>query len=557
MMPISSSPATAPQAVAPAPDVNAVHAENDAVTSIGDAPPPASVAVELSPVAQFLLTVSQSQQQLTQLESAVLNGSAPQNSGQTTLQGTVQNVVSAFNLLPSVDFNQAQPPGTTLQNLLVQALTQPAGDTVGQANTAQALAQIGISLQSPVLSSLTGGLTLNSDLLNASFNNDNQATTGTLQQTLTTFSQIANQFAEQLSNASARPLPTTTDSATALSPADVAVNARLDLARAELSTLPQTTSAADQLTVQRAAQDQLYNTPQTASTVPSGTAPDQAASTSTASADKTTAGGQSAPQAGPAAAAQSFRQQSTAGLNTAVAAQAQATAQAGAAQDAAAAAARAAGTAGATQNASASVDAARSAAAQATAQAQAAQQAASVLAAQNANALAAVAQARAAASSANSAAETEAAAAFVAQQESAAQTTAANLAAANAAAADAAQQARDAEAAAAEAELALTNQAAPGPNASATSTEPAAPQASAAPAPAPAETSALTAQQQQALALSQDPLRANPALAGAIAAYNLTDTAVGREASLPATAVPRIPAVGAATAARGVASRPR
>lgn len=584
MFPISSSTLTTPgitnfAAVAPtvqtAPVAPVAQVSNSTVTAVGtatDAPAQASVTVDLSPVASFLLTVSQSQQQITQLQAAVANGDQPQDAAlrANILNDATQNVVNAFNLLPSVDFDQAQPQGPSLLNNLVQNLTQQTNATQQQ-SAAQNLARIGVTLQPPLLSDLTGGLSLDNEVLRAAFNTDRDSTTSTLQNTLSTFSELATRFAEQLSAAASAALPALgTYQQPALTPADITANARLDLVRAQLdlvSRIPLPETAADRLAAQRATLEQPANTltetnspivnPLQASTaeviaaqnaearqaINAAARTDEAQSAAPANqvaeeaqaTDATQANGAApasdetqdssgtaqatADAARATAAAQAARQQSTSGLSAATAASAQAAAQANIAQAAAANAAASnpanvteAQQATAAQTAATNMAAANAAATAASAQAQAAQNAANALSAQNAAALAAVAQARAAQSTATSPEAATAAAAVAAQQASAAQTTAANLAAANAAAAQASQQALAAQAAAA-----------------------------------------------QAAALQLDPLRTNPALAAAIAAYNISDPAVlganARAAQTTTSAIPRVAAVGAATPTGGIGAR--
>ncbi|GJJ00961.1 hypothetical protein RugamoR64_14990 [Duganella rhizosphaerae] len=271
MFPISSASLTTPANVAPVAESAAVApVQSDRVAAAGsatDAPAAASVSIELSPVANFLLTVSQSQEQLTQLQAAVANGAEPRQAA-ASLNDTTQNVVNAFNLLPAVDFNQAQPQGPSLLNNLVQSLQQQTfGNNTAQPQqtAAQSLAQIGVTLQAPLLADATGGLSLDNEVLRASFNTNQQNTTQTLQNTLTTFSELATRFAEQLSAAGTGAVQAlAARQQAALTPADVAATARLDLARAELDQLsqqPLQETAADRLAAQRATLEQPANTP--------------------------------------------------------------------------------------------------------------------------------------------------------------------------------------------------------------------------------------------------------------------------------------------------------
>ncbi|WP_444845786.1 hypothetical protein [Duganella caerulea] len=228
MFPISSASLTTPAEVAPA------------RTDPADDAAAASASVDLSPVANFLLAVSQSQEELSQLHTALANG-AQQREAAASLNDAAQNLVNAFNLLPSVDFNQAQSQTPSLLNSLVQSLRQPSSGKAPAAWTPeQRLARIGITLQAPLLSDATGGLSLDNEVLRAAFNRQPQSAMLALQDTLDTFSDVAKRYAEQLSAAgndaaeaqAARPQPS-------LTPADMAANARLDLARAELDHLAQ------------------------------------------------------------------------------------------------------------------------------------------------------------------------------------------------------------------------------------------------------------------------------------------------------------------------------
>lgn len=591
MFPISSTTLSGPNPanfplVSPTAAVDSVSSSTIApVGSAIDAPAQASVQVDLSPVANFLLTVSQSREQIAQLQTAVANGTDPQEAAAraATLNDATQNVVNAFNLLPSVEFNQAQPQGPSLLNNLVESLNRQTfgANTAQQLNQtnqanqpnqpqsaaqslAQSLSRIGVTLQPPLLSDAAAGLSLDNEILRASFNTDNQATTNTLQNTLDTFSELATRFAEQLSAAGSGALPALASAQQdALTPQDLVANARLDMARAELDLLrqiPLPDTAADRLAAQRADLEQPLTPQATAPDSPivnplqastaeviaaqnaeareaninalpsqqtqtarSLQAADQAEqpqaadaaeeNQATANANTERSAAQAASDAAQAtAAAQAARQQAASGLSAATAASAQAATQANAAQNAAAAAAAAAAAnsanataeqqAVAAQNAATNLAAADAAAASALAQAQAAQSAADALAAQSAEASAAAAQARAALAAATTPEAANAAGAIAAQQAAAAQTTASNLAAANAAAADAAQQARAAQVAAVQASTVQTN-----------------------------------------------PLQGNPALAAAIAAYNITDpTLLGANARATQTAVSATPRVSAVTA---------
>ena len=595
MFPISSTTLSGPNPanlplVSPTAQTAAVDAvSSSTITPVGsalDAPAQASVQVDLSPVANFLLTVSQSREQITQLQAAVANGADPQEAAAraSTLNDATQNVVNAFNLLPSVDFNQSQPQGPSLLNSLVDSLNRQTfganateqlnqADRSDQASSAaqslaQSLSRIGVTLQPPLLSDAAAGLSLDNEILRASFNTDNQSTTDTLQNTLDTFSELATRFAEQLSAAGTGALPALASAQqAALTPEDLVANARLDMARAELDLLrqiPSPDTAADRLAAQRAdleqplapratAPDSPIVNPLQASTAEVIAAQNAEArqaginalpSQQTQSAQALQAAGQaeqnqaanaaeenqaaananterSAAQAASdaaraTAAAQAVRQQAASGLNAAAAASTQAAAQANIAQNAASAAA-AANAANATaeqqafaaQTAATNLAAANAAAASALAQAQAAQSAADLLAAQSAEASAAAAQARAALAAATTPEAASAAGAIAAQQSAAAQTTASNLASANAAAADAQQQARAAQVAAVQASTVQTN-----------------------------------------------PLQGNPALAAAIAAYHITDPAVlganARAVQSTVTATPRVAAVTGPARTRGI-----
>lgn len=146
MFPISSLTSADVQPVKRAAQTSAVSDSGiNAVDTATDAAPAASVAVDLSPVAGFILAVSNAQQQL---------GPAPGSSAQRA-------------------------------------------DTVNAA--VQQLAPLGVMLQPPLLSDLTGGLALEPQQLRAAVNANNEQATATLQHTLATFRQLATDFAERLS----------------------------------------------------------------------------------------------------------------------------------------------------------------------------------------------------------------------------------------------------------------------------------------------------------------------------------------------------------------------
>lgn len=317
MFPISSTALTAPQIPVVTPTSETTAVNNATVARVGsalDAPAPASVTIDLSPVASFLLTVSQSQQQLTQLQAAIANGAEPQEAARraATLNEATQNVVNAFNLLPAVDFNQPQQQSASLLNNLVQSLTQQTA--TNSATQQQSLVQIGLTLQPPLLSDATGGLSLDNEVLRAAFNSNGERTTSTLQNTLDTFSNLATQFAEQLSAAGSASLPALgLAQQLALTPADLAANARLDLARAEIDNLvqlPLPTSGAE---------------PQAAQTAQATQADDATQSSAATAAEAARA----------TASAQAARQESASRLNATAAAGTQAASQAALAQNAA------------------------------------------------------------------------------------------------------------------------------------------------------------------------------------------------------------------------------
>jgi hypothetical protein len=610
---LAIQPTTQPVAPTPVTDASGV-TRSDATLGVTALPQP-STTVDLSPVARFSSSVSQAQQQLNQLQAAVANGAEPLDTAeqQSRLSDVAQNLVDAFNLLPAVDFNQGQPQNGSLLNSLVQSLTQQNGaDNATQGSTlAQDLTRLGVTLQAPLLSDAAGGLSLDSEILRAAFNTDRQATASTLQQTVATFGRVTNEFAQQVSAAATSAVGALAfGQQPALTAADIAANLRLDAARVELEQLaltPRPDTGADRLNAQRAEQDQLgqavENTPlnpiangagnannaaqvgaQTAATLQGNqavagqqanqaSASQQAAQAPTAAqqanqapasqqtgqasaaqpaAGQTTAQQQaaaaqdqaatrSASQASDAAAAAA--QNAAANLNQANAARAQAASQATIAQNAAAAAAN-------NNGASAgNVAAANAAAASAQAQARAAQAAAASLAADSVAATNAAAQARAAQNAASGQQAINAAAAIAAQQATAAQSTAANLAVANAAAAAAAQAAQSAQAAAATAaaQQSLTVQEAVNQATAAQQT------------PAAQDAANLAAAAQQTPPGQADPLRANPALAGAIAAYSIRDGGQapnGRSAQASA-AVPPVERVTPVNPAAAIGAGPR
>ncbi|NVD69548.1 hypothetical protein HUX88_03120 [Duganella sp. BJB1802] len=184
MFPISSTPASNVTPLGPL--------DADLVTAIGsstDAPAPAAVTVDLSPVANFLLTVSQTQQHLAQLQAALAQGAAPPNSD-TTLSDRTRDVVDAFNLLPSAETDRAQGPESSLLDTLVQSLQPPA--------VAQNLAQIGLSLQATLPPDAHNSLSLDDVQLQTAFHTAPQATAATLQATLGSFDAVAENFAARL-----------------------------------------------------------------------------------------------------------------------------------------------------------------------------------------------------------------------------------------------------------------------------------------------------------------------------------------------------------------------
>ena len=536
MFPISSTTLSGPNPanfplVSPTAAVDSVNSSTIApVGSAIDAPAQSSVQVDLSPVANFLLTVSQSREQIARLQTT--DGADPQEAASraATLNDATQNVVNAFNLLPSVDFNQTQPQGPSLLNSLVdslnrqtfgaQAAQQP--NQTSQANQpnqpqsaaqslAQSLSRIGVTLQPPLLSDAAAGLSLDNEILRASFNTDNQSTTGTLQNTLDTFSELATRFAEQLSAAGSGALPALASAQQdALTPEDLVANARLDMARAELDLLrqiPLPDTAADRLAAQRAELEQPLTPRATAPESPIVN-PLQASTAEVIAAQNAEAREANARDAEATTQEANINALPSQQTQTAQSLQAADQAERSRAADAAEQTRRAsdAGTErGAAQ--------AASDAAQATAAAQAArQQAASGLSAASAASTQAAALANIAQNEASAATSPEAAnaaGAIAAQQAAAAQTTASNLSAANAAAADAQQQARAAQVAAVQASTVQTN-----------------------------------------------PLQGNPALAAAIAAYNITDPALlganARAAQSSVSATPRVSAVTAPARTRGI-----
>ncbi|MYN17893.1 hypothetical protein GTP81_14125 [Rugamonas sp. FT107W] len=183
MFPISSTPASNVTPLGPL--------DADLVTAIGsstDAPAPAAVTVDLSPVASFLLTVSQTQQHLAQLQAALAQGTAPPNSD-TTLSDRTRDVVDAFNLLPSGEFDRAlQEP--SLLDTLVQSLQPPA--------VAQNLAQIGLTLQATLPPDAHNSLSLDDVQLQTAFHTAPEATAARLQATLGNFDAVAENFAARL-----------------------------------------------------------------------------------------------------------------------------------------------------------------------------------------------------------------------------------------------------------------------------------------------------------------------------------------------------------------------
>lgn len=269
MFPISSLTSPDVQPVSRASKTSAVgNTGINAVDTATDAPPAASVAVDLSPVASFLLAVNNAQEQL---------GQAPGSSAQRadTVNAAVQKVVDGFNLLPSVDFDQGAAQQASLLNNLVNSLNQQPND--GASSQAQQLSQLGVTLQPPLLSDLAGGLSLEPEQLRAAVNANNEQATSTLQNTLATFRQLATDFAEQLSAAGSSQIPgLNPDELPALTQQDLAANARLDLARATLDSLsqsPQPETIADRLAAQQATATGQENAAQAAAARNAANAP--------------------------------------------------------------------------------------------------------------------------------------------------------------------------------------------------------------------------------------------------------------------------------------------
>lgn len=240
-----------------------------------DAPATASAEVDLSPVAGFLLSVTNAQEQLSNTQRTGAQRAE-------TVNAAVQEVVDAFNLLPSVDFDQGAARQAPLLNNLVGSLNRNDGGD----SQAQRLAQLGVTLQPPLLSDLTGGLSLEPELLRAAVNANNEQTTATLQHTLNTFRQIATDFAEQLSAAGSSQIPgLNPEQQPALTQADLVANARLDLARAALENLAQNQAALNQqLQGGNFQQPQAAQQTQQAGAVPQAAAAQQAAAAEQAAA---------------------------------------------------------------------------------------------------------------------------------------------------------------------------------------------------------------------------------------------------------------------------------
>lgn len=248
---LSSSPAAELQAVNRTAEATAVNSATiNPVGSALDAPPAASVQVDLSPVASFLLSVTNAQDQLAQVQ-----GTQAQRAD--TVNAAVQNVVDSFNLLPTVDFDQGQPAETSLLNNLVNSLNQQVNDGVNTNTQAQNLSRLGVTLQPSLLSELSGGLSLEPELLRTAFNANDQQTTQTLQNTLNTFRQQATEFAERLSAAGSSQIAGLNPfQQPALTPADLATNTRLQLTDVQSTQQTSAPAVAQALTAAQANAEQ-------------------------------------------------------------------------------------------------------------------------------------------------------------------------------------------------------------------------------------------------------------------------------------------------------------
>ena len=242
MLPVSS---TASSTVPAAPQVGAAAgiaplaaADVSASTEVAA---PLSAVVDLSPLAQFLSTLALSQQQVEALLAAVnqqqmqkeqaaaearesahaeavaneeattaaqagigagaqgSTNSAPIQLDRTdqlsTLNDAAQHLADAFNLLQAAGDGSSGNADQTLLNNLVHGLQQGSPTE----NSQTALANIGITLQPPLLGAAAGGLSLDTQALQTAFDKNPQQTLSTLNQTINSFGASGEQFAQQAS----------------------------------------------------------------------------------------------------------------------------------------------------------------------------------------------------------------------------------------------------------------------------------------------------------------------------------------------------------------------
>lgn len=224
-------------------------------------PPPASTAIDLSPVAQFQSALAQSHQLLDGLQPSGDNGSSNSSSGSSNapldaLTGAAQNLVAAYNVL-----HTGEAAGTTAQapllNNLLHSVTNPnpAADA-SQAAGPATLADIGITLQAvtpAAASDASAALSLDAQALQTAYAANPQGTVALLNQTTGNFEQLGDQFAQQASIAAvggAGNLSTATlltaaavPPAAASSASDASASATVAGSSADASAVPQDTLA--------------------------------------------------------------------------------------------------------------------------------------------------------------------------------------------------------------------------------------------------------------------------------------------------------------------------
>ncbi|WP_296000980.1 hypothetical protein, partial [Rugamonas sp.] len=228
-------------------------------------PPPASSAIDLSPVAQFQSALAQSHQLLDGLPRSDGGSGGAQLD---TLTGAAQNLVAAYNVLQTGDADSATVQAPLRSNLL-HSVTQPnAAADASQAAGPATLADIGITLRAAAGNNGNNGsgdgdglsaLTLDAQALQSAYAANPQGTVALLNQTTGNFEQLGDQFAQQASvdaaagaaavagsgnaSASASASDLTRASASAANAPSITTTAGANAATANAANVPQDTLA--------------------------------------------------------------------------------------------------------------------------------------------------------------------------------------------------------------------------------------------------------------------------------------------------------------------------